>query len=277
MKYVQREGVRVPALGFGTYPMKGDACSRAVLWALETGYRHIDTAQLYGNEADVGAALVESGLPRADIFVTTKCGVYDASPEAVQAELVESLDKLRTDYIDLWMYHWPNRETPLGETLAALEDARAAGLVRQIGVANFTIPLLQEAVEVHAAGLFSNQFENHPLLRQPAVEAATHALGLTVTAHSPLGRGKVPGNQILEGIGAKYGKSAVQVAIRWQLDKPDTMLVPKSTRREGIAENFDVFDFTLDDDDRAAIEGLPNNQRGSDPPFAPDWDPLKEE
>ncbi|MBT3399829.1 MAG: hypothetical protein HOL07_12140 [Rhodospirillaceae bacterium] len=277
MQYVQHKGARVPALGFGTFPMRGAQCTRAVLWALEAGYRHIDTAQLYGNEADVGAALVQSGLSRADIFVTTKCGVYDASPEAVQAELVESLDRLQTDYVDLWMYHWPNRDTPLAETLAALADARTAGLVRQVGVGNFTIPLLHEAVEVHGADLFSNQFENHPLLRQPAVEAATVALGVTVTAHSPLGRGKVPGNHVLEGVGAKYGKSAAQVAIRWQLDKPDTMLVPKSTRREGIAENIDVFDFTLDDADRAAIEGLPNGQRGSDPPFAPDWDPIEEE
>ena len=172
------------------------------------------------------------------------------------------------------MYHWHNRDTPLGETLAALAEAKAAGLARQIGVGNFTIPLIREAVDVHGAVLFTNQFENHPLLRQPHVERATWAHGMAVTAHSPLGRGKVPGNGVLEGIGAKYGKSAVQVAIRWQLDKPNTLLVPKSTRRAGIVENFDVFDFTLDDDDRAAIDGLPNGQRGSDPPFAPDWDPI---
>ena len=133
---------------------------------------------------------------------------------------------------------------------------------------------MHEAVEVHESDLFTNQFESHPLLRQPRVEQAAHDLGITVTAHSPLGRGKVPGNPVLEGIGRKYGKSAVQVAIRWQLDKPDTMLVPKSTRRDGIVENLDVFDFTLDDDDRAAIEGLPNNQRGSDPSFGPAWDPV---
>ncbi|MDA0785531.1 MAG: aldo/keto reductase [Proteobacteria bacterium] len=274
MKYVERLGTTAPALGFGTFPMMGDDCYSAVLWALEVGYRHIDTAQLYGNEADVGRALADSSVPRGEIFLTTKCGVYDASPVAVAAELTDSLVKLQTDYVDLWMYHWHNRDTPLGETLAALAEAKAAGLARQIGVGNFTIPLIREAVDVHGAVLFTNQFENHPLLRQPHVERATWAHGMAVTAHSPLGRGKVPGNGVLEGIGAKYGKSAVQVAIRWQLDKPNTLLVPKSTRRAGIVENFDVFDFTLDDDDRAAIDGLPNGQRGSDPPFAPDWDPI---
>jgi 2,5-diketo-D-gluconate reductase B len=274
MQYVEYGGMRVPALGLGTYPMQGAPCTNAVLWALEAGYRHIDTAQLYGNEADVGRALAECGLPRADIFLTTKCGVFDATPEAVLAELDDSLEKLQTDYVDLWMFHWPNRDTPLAETLAALAEARAAGKARSLGVGNFTVALLHQAVEVCGADLFTNQFESHPLLRQPRVEAATRAHGLAVTAHSPLGRGKVPGNPVLEGIGAKYGKSAVQVAIRWQLDKPDTMLVPKSTRREGIAANIDVFDFTLDDEDRAAIEGLPNGQRGSDPPFAPDWDPV---
>lgn len=274
MQYVEKDGIRASALGLGTYPMKGDACTNAVLWALEAGYRHIDTAQLYGNEADVGRALAGSGVPRAGIFLTTKCGVFDATPEAVLAELEDSLEKLRTDYVDLWMFHWPSRDVPLDETLGALAEGRAAGKVRALGVGNFTIPLMRAAVETHGADLFTNQFENHPMLRQPRVEETALKLGLTITAHSPLGRGKVPGNDVLEGIGKKYGKSAVQVAIRWQLDKPQTMLVPKSTRREGIAENMDVFDFALDDADRAAIETLPNGMRGSDPSFAPDWDPI---
>jgi len=257
--------------------MLGDTCYDAVLWAIQIGYRHIDTAQLYGNEADVGRALADSGVPRGDIFLTTKCGVYDATQKAVSGELTDSLASLRTDYVDLWMFHWPNRETPMGETLAALADARAAGLARHIGVGNFTIPLMQEAVEKHGADLFTNQFENHPLLRQPAVERHATQLGMTVTAHSPLARGRTPDNPVLMAIGAKYGKSAAQVAIRWQLDKDDVLLVPKSTRHAGIAENFDVFDFTLDADDRAVINTLPNNQRGSNPSFGPDWDPIDED
>ena len=274
MKNIEHMGFRVPALGLGTFPLQGEDCYRALLWALEIGYRHIDTAQLYGNEADVGRAIADSSLPRDEIFLTTKCGVYDATPGAVTAELTDSLGKLQTDYVDLWMLHWPNQDTPLDETLAAMAVQRDAGLVRVLGVGNFTVALMREAVETHGATLFTNQFENHPFLRQPIVEQVARDLGLSITAHSPLGRGKVPGNPVLDGIGAKYGKSAVQVAIRWQLDKDGVFLVPKSTRREGMAENFDVFDFVLEDDDRFAIEGLPNNQRGSRPSFEPDWDPV---
>ena len=274
MKYIEHKGARVPALGLGTYPMRGEQCYTAVRWALDIGYRHIDTAQSYYNEDAVGRALADSGLPRDEIFLTTKCGIENATAENAAAELAASLDMLRTDYVDLWLYHWHRKETPLAETLGALAAAKAAGRVRHIGVGNFTIALMREAVETHGADLFTNQFEGHPLLRQPRVEAEAHRLGMTVTAHSPIARGRAVDNPVLEQIGAKYGKSAPQVAIRWQLDKADTMLVPKSTRREGLAANFDVFDFALDDDDRAAIETLPNYQRGSRPPFEPDWDPI---
>lgn len=274
MKIIEHKGARVPALGLGTYPMRGEQCYEVVRWALDIGYRHIDTAESYGNEEPVGRALADSGIPRDEIFLTTKCAFADATADNVAAELSASLDMLRTDYVDLWLYHWHREETPLGETLGALADAQAAGRTRHIGVGNFTIPLMREAVEVHGADLFTNQFENHPLLRQPKVEAEAHRLGMTVTAHSPIARGRVVDNPVLAKIGAKYGKSAPQVAIRWQLDKEQTLLVPKSTRREGLAANFDVFDFTLDDEDRAAIETLPNDLRGSRPSFEPDWDPI---
>jgi 2,5-diketo-D-gluconate reductase B len=274
MKYIEHKGATVPALGLGTYPMQGEQCYEAVRWALDIGYRHIDTAESYHNEDAVGRALADSGIPRDEIFLTTKCGFMDASPENVAAEFAASLDMLRTDYVDLLLYHWHRKETPMDETLGVLADAKAAGRTRHMGVGNFTIALMREAVEVHKADLFTNQFEAHPLLRQPNVEAEAHRLGITVTAHSPIARGRAVDNPVLTQIGAKYAKSAPQVAIRWQLDKPDTFLVPKSTRHEGLAANFDVFDFALDDDDRAAIENLPNDMRGSRPPFEPDWDPL---
>jgi len=274
MKYIEHKGARVPALGLGTYPMRGDQCYEAVRWALDIGYRHIDTAESYFNEDPVGRAIADSGIPREEIFLTTKCGFQVATADNVAAELAASLDMLRTDYVDLWIYHWHRKETPMDETLGALAEAKAAGHARHIGVGNFTIALMREAVEVHKADLFTNQFEAHPLLRQPKVEAEAHRLGMTVTAHSPIARGRAVDNPVLEKIGAKYGKSAPQVAIRWQLEKADTLLVPKSTRREGLAANFDVFDFALDDEDRAAIETLPNDLRGSRPPFEPDWDPI---
>lgn len=257
MKYIEHKGARVPALGLGTYPMRDEQCYTAVRWALDIGYRHIDTAQSYYNEDAVGRAIADSGIARDEIFLTTKCGFTDASAQNVAAELAASLDMLRTDYVDLWLYHWYRKEVPLAETLGALAEARAAGRARHIGVGNFTIPLMREAVETHGADLFTNQIEAHPLLRQPRVEAEAHRLGMTVTAHSPLARGRAVANPVLAEIGAKYGKSAPQVAIRWQLDKAQTLLVPKSTRREGIAANFDVFDFALDEADRAAIEARP--------------------
>jgi diketogulonate reductase-like aldo/keto reductase len=274
VKYIEHKGAQVPALGFGTYPMRGEQCYEAVRWALDIGYRHIDTAESYDNEDAVGRAIADSSIPREDIFLTTKCGFQAATAENVAAEFAASLDMLRTDYVDLWLYHWHRKETPMDETLGALAECRAAGRARQIGVGNFTIALMREAVEVHKADLFTNQFEAHPLLRQPRVEAEAHRLGMTVTAHSPIARGRAVDNPVLGKIGAKYGKSAPQVAIRWQLDKEQSLLVSKSTRREGIAANFDVFDFTLDDEDRAAIETLPADLRGSRPPFEPDWDPI---
>ena len=274
MKYIEHKGARVPALGLGTYPMRGEQCYEAVRWALDIGYRHIDTAESYFNEDAVGRAIADSGVPREEIFLTTKCAFQVATADHVAAELAASLDMLRTDYVDLWIYHWHRKETPMDETLGALAEAKAAGRARHLGVGNFTIALMREAVEVHKANLFTNQFEAHPLLRQPKVEAEAHRLGMTVTAHSPIARGRAVDNPVLAKIGAKYGKSAPQVAIRWQLDKAQTLLVPKSTRREGLAANFDVFDFTLDDEDRVAIETLPNDLRGSRPPFEPDWDPI---
>jgi diketogulonate reductase-like aldo/keto reductase len=269
--------VRVPALGFGTYPMRGAQCADAVRRALDTGYRHIDTAQDYENEDAVGCAIGASGIPRGEIFLTTKVGNARMTARRVADELAISLDKLGTAP-DLLLLHWPSATVPMAETLGAMAEAQRAGHARLLGVANFTLALLREASEIHAPALgidlFAHQFESHPLLRQPRIEAATRAAGMLATAHSPIARGRVVDNPVLAAIGAKYGKSAVQVALRWQLDKPDTMLVPKSTRPAGIAENFAVFDFTLDADDRAAIETLPNGRRGSRPPWEPDWDPV---
>ena len=277
MKTLTRNGIRIPALGFGTYPMRGAQCTDAVRCALDTGYRHIDTAQDYDNEAAIGRALAASGIPRGEVFLTTKVGNARMTARQVEDELAISLDKLGTAP-DLLLLHWPSATVPMAETLGAMAAAQRAGRARLLGIANFTLALIDEAVRVHAPALgidlVTNQVESHPLLRQPRIEAATRAAGMLVTAHSPIARGRAVDNPVLREIGAKYGKSATQVALRWQLDKPDTMLVPKSTRPEGIAENFAVFDFALDDADRAAIETLPNGARGSRPPWEPAWDPV---
>ena len=275
MKYILHNDHQIPALGLGTYPMQGKQCYDIVRTALDLGYRHFDTAESYNNEKSVGHAIYDSGIPRDQIFLTTKCGFLSATANNIHKEFSNSLDSLRTDYVDLLLYHWHHENTSMNESLGALEDIRSSGRTKYIGVGNFTISLMREAIQVHNADLFTNQFESHPLLRQPKLEDETHKLGMIVTAHSPVARGRIINNDLLKLIGDKYGKSPSQVAIRWQLDKPDTMLIPKSTRSVGLAENINVFDFCLDNEDRKLIESLPNDLRGSRPPFEPKWDSIK--
>lgn len=265
-------GSRVPALGFGTFRIQGEDCREAVRCALETGYRHIDTAQAYGNEAEVGAALEDVGLPREQVFLTTKCHKDHLTAPEVARWFDNSLRALRTDHVDLLLIHWPSATTPLGETLDAMRALQATGKVKHIGVSNFPVALLREAVETHKARLFTNQIEYHPLLVQPALNAWTFGRGMLLTGHSPLATGRLVDHPVLAAIGARYGKSASQVAIRWQLEQDKVIVLPKSQTPARIGENFDVFDFALDEADMAAIAALPHDQRGVDPPWAPRWD-----
>ena len=262
----------MPALGFGTYRLVGETVEDPLRWALETGYRHIDTAQRYENEANVGKVLAESGAPRGEIFLTTKLGMTNLAADKVKSSFSESLDKLRTDYVDLLLIHWPLKDVPQEETLAAMQEIEAAGGARHIGVSNFTIPMI-EAAGRQGVKLFTNQIEYHPLLRQRKLMDVVFAHDMALTGHSPIATGRVADNALLAGIGAKYGKSPAQVAIRWQLEQDRVMVLPKSQRRAIIAENFDVFDFALDAGDMAKIATLPHNERGVKPPQQPDWDP----
>ena len=273
MIYREHHGTRVPALGFGTYRLPGEECEDPVRWALETGYRHIDTAQRYENEANVGKVLEESGIARGDIFLTTKLGMTNLAADSVKSSFVESLDKLRTDYVDLLLIHWPVRDVPQEETLAAMAEEQQAGRATHIGMSNATIPMIEAAVDRQGVRLFTNQIEYHPILRQKKLMEAVFARDMLLTGHSPIATGRVADNDLLAGIGARYGKSAAQVAIRWQLEQDRVMVLPKSKRKEIIAENFDVFDFSLTADDMAKIETLPHNERGVKPPQQPDWDP----
>ena len=272
MKYLTHHGARGPALGFGTYRLVGETVEDPLRWALETGYRHIDTAQRYENEANVGKVLEESGVPRGEIFLTTKLGMTNLAAYRAKASFAESLDRLRTDHVDLLLIHWPVRDVPQAETLAAMQEIEAAGGARHIGVSNFTIPMI-EAAGRQGVKLFTNQIEYHPLLRQQKLMDVVFAHDMVLTGHSPIATGRVADVALLASIGAKYGKSPAQVALRWQLEQDRVMVLPKSQRRAIIAENFDVFDFALDAGDMAAIETLPHNERGVKPPQQPDWDP----
>ena len=264
------QGVTIPKLGFGTWQITGSDCVAAVRDALELGYDHIDTARAYGNEAQVGQGLHDSGRNREEIFLTTKLWFDDLSAVGVHDQLEHSLRDLRTEFVDLLLIHWPNPRFPIAETLGAMVEARDAGRVRHLGVSNFPSALLREALE-HAP-LICDQVEYHPFLGQPKVLELARGHDLMVTAYSPLARGAALRDPVLREIGEAHGKSPSQVALRWLLDQPNVAAIPKASSREHIAANIDVYDIELSDEERGRIAGLERGHRTADPSWAPDWD-----
>lgn len=270
-EHLEIRGTRVPSIGFGTWQITGGDCVDAVRDALEIGYRHIDTARVYDNEAEVGRGIAHSGVRREEIFLTTKVWMDDFEPDRLGRAAEESLSKLGTDYVDLLLLHWPSEDVPLARTLEAMVDLRDAGRIRQLGVSNFPPSLLREALE-HAP-VFTDQVELHPFLGQDALLSIADEHDLMVTAYAPLAHGKVPDDPTLREIGGAHGKSPGQVALRYLLDKPRTAVIPKASSHERRAENLDVFDFSLSDDERARIDALPKDRRDFSPSWAPkSWD-----
>jgi len=263
------KGAQVPALGFGTWQMEGADCRSGVAHALELGYRHIDTAQIYGNEAEVGAGLADAEVARDAIWLTTKVWYEKASADAVKRSTEESLRKLGTEYVDLLLFHWPNDDTPMETTLGALADLQEQGLTRHIGVSNFTPTLLKRALD--AAPIAALQVEYHPFLAQEPLLALCREHGLLFTAYSPLARGGVLEDSTLKSIGERHGKSPVQVVLRWLIDQPQVSAVPKAASAAHRESNL-ALDFELGDEDRKAIDGLARGERVIDPSFAPDWE-----
>ena len=275
MQFVSAKGAQLPALGLGTWALSGRTCYDAVRAALAIGYRHIDSAELYGNESEVGAAIRDSGVPRGEIFVTTKIPRGELRAPQIRRNVAQSLKRLGSDYVDLLLIHWPSQREPLAETLGAFAEARAKGQTRFIGVSNFTVALLREAIETHRADIVCNQVEYHPYLSQKPVQAAVAKHGLFLTAYSPLGRGRVADDRDLMRIGQAYGKTPSQVALRWLLDQPNVAAIPKSSSRAHLSANFAIFDFTLSAADRAVIDGKRGDLRLVDPAgWAPVWDPV---
>jgi 2,5-diketo-D-gluconate reductase B len=271
MKFIELKGTRVPALGFGTWPLSGSDGARAVREAIEVGYRHIDTAQLYGNEAEVGKGIAESGIARGELWVTTKLSRDHLTAKEVARSTDESLKKLGLDHLDLLLIHWPSKTVPLAETLAAMTKLRDAGKTRFIGVSNFTTRLLDEAVK--HADILCDQVEYHPFLSQRAVLGATRKHGLFLTAYSPVARGQVNDDATLQKVGKKYGKSAAQVALRWLVEQDNVAAIPKAGSRAHMQANLAIFDFALAPEDRAAIDALAGNGRIVDiAGWSPEWD-----
>lgn len=258
--------VNIPQLGIGTWQLKGEACTNAVKMAIEAGYRHIDTAEIYGNEVEVGKGIVESGIDRSELFITSKCWTEHAG--AVEDALRASLERLGVEYLDLYLIHWPTDEVPIEETIATLDSCREKGLIRAFGVSNYGPKNLQRALDA-SSNVAMNQVEFHPFLYQKDLLELCEENGVVLTAYSPIGRGAVIGNEVLESIGKAHGKSAVQVTLRWIIDK-GVVAIPKATSEAHIRANLDIFDFELSEEETASIDALNENKRFVDPGFA-DW------
>ncbi|MEM7025724.1 MAG: aldo/keto reductase [Pseudomonadota bacterium] len=271
MLHITPHNVPIPALGLGTFGLNGAVAERIVRHALDLGYRHVDTAQMYGNEAEVGAGIKSASVPRGEIWLTTKIWPDKFSADALLAAAEESVRRLGTEP-DLLLLHWPNPDVPLDETVGALNEAKRRGLAHQIGISNFPTALIRAAVGHSEAPLLVNQVEYHPYLDQGLVLAELARQGMALTAYSPIGRGKVFEDPTLQRIAQTHGKNAGQVTLRW-LVQQGVSAIPRSSREANVATNFDIFDFALSDDEMAEIAGLAHpDGRMIHPANPPDWD-----
>ena len=256
MEYIPlSNGVNMPMLGYGVYQVDPATCEKSVLEAIQVGYRAIDTAQAYHNEAGVGSALKQSGLPREDFFITTKVWVSNAGYEKAKASIEESLHKLQTDYIDLLLIHQPFND--YYGTWRAMEEAYRAGKVRAIGVSNFFPDRLVDLCQFVEIRPMVNQVETHALCQQTAAHAIMEKYGVVHQSWGPFAEGRKDffSNPVLAAVGAKHGKSVAQVALRFLLQS-GVVVIPKSVHKERMAENLQVFDFQLDQEDMVAIRAL---------------------
>jgi 2,5-diketo-D-gluconate reductase B len=288
---LEAQGSVMPRLGLGTSLLYGDEAVEAVRDALEIGYRHLDTARIYENEQSIGWGIQLSGLRREELFLTSKLlplaqwpwpakggsgpstalsfGLKSFTPDAVLRATEESLARLQTDYLDLLLLHWPSSTVSLVDCLKALSAVLDAGLTRAIGVSNFPPTMLASACEL--APIFCNQIEYHPFIDQTELLAIARERRVIITAHTPLGLGRVAGDPTIGSIAVRHGKTPAQVALRWLLDQPGVAAVPKASSHARRLENFQIFDFALSEGDTAAFAELPKTIRLVDPPFAPSW------
>src|SRR5450432_2364820 len=272
MQFVEANGAKIPAIGLGTWELRGRTCARLVEQALKLGYRHIDTAQVYENEREVGEGLRASGIRRDDVFVTTKIWTTHFAPNDLERSTKESLAKLRLAEVDLLLLHWPNPHVPLAETLGALARVKKLGMSRHIGVSNFTVALIEEAVAACPEPLACDQVEYHPYLDQTKVLNACARHGMAFVAYSPVAKGRIKSDKVLAGIGETYNKTAAQVCLRW-LVQQNVSAIPRTSRIERLSDNIDIFDFALSDDEMRQISGMASAKgRLTDFGFAPKWD-----
>ncbi len=270
MIYQTIKGEKVPTFGLGTWLLNAQECVDGVAHALEIGYRHIDTAQGYDNEAEVGAGLKRANVPRDDIFLVTKLKPSNFHRDAALRTTDESLRKLGTDYVDLLLLHWPNPSVPLEETMMALNEIKEQGKARHVGVSNFPPSMVNEAQRYGT--VFSNQVEYHPYLTQDKLHDQAKGDDYMLTAYSPIARGKVFGDDTLKEIGAKYDKNEVQVTLRWLVQQDNVAAIPKAASAEHREANAAVAEFELTDDEMTRVHALNRDERLIDPADGPDWE-----
>ena len=270
MNVIEANGARIPGIGLGTMTLKEAVCVEVVKTALQLGYRHIDTAQNYGNEREVGEGIRASGVKRDDVFLTTK--IYWNRLNDFERAVDESLKTLDFPAVDLLLIHWASPQIPVAQSVKTLCSFKRNGVARHVGVANFTTRMLDEAMQAATEPLVTNQIEVHPFLDQTKVIDACRKHGLSVTAYCPLARGKIPNDDTLDRIGAAHGKSSSQVALRY-LVQQGIIPIPRTANPDHLAANLAVFDFTLSDEEMAAIGRLKRaDGRVVNPPHAPAWD-----
>ncbi len=257
-------GREIPALGLGTWKLRGKECVKAVKEALKLGYAHIDTATIYGNEGEIGLALKESGVRRSGIFLTSKAWIDNLHYDGVLDACRKSLEDLRTDYLDLYLIHWPSREFPMEGTLDAMKRLADEGMARSIGVSNFTISHLKEALKVSRVPIAVNQVEYHPYLNQVGLLEFCRGKRIIITAYSPLARGAILKDRVLSRIAGAHGKTIAQVSLRWLLQK-GMAVIPKASSPEHLKENMDVFGWELSPQEMGEIDSIKKEKRMVNP------------
>ncbi len=256
MKYIDIANTKIPVLGYGTWQLRDQECEQGVTKAIEIGYRHIDTAQIYENEAEVGTAIKNSGINRKDIFLTTKIWKSNVGQSNLARSLDESLKKLKTDYVDLLLIHWPVDEVSFSEQMKALTEVQKQGLTKLIGVSNFSVAQMKEVKEKLGAPIVNNQIEYHPFLSQKPVLDYVRSHDMFVTAYSPVARGRVMEDPTVQKLGEKYGKSAAQVGLRWLIQQDQVAAIPKASKESHARSNFEIFDFELTAEEMQALHNL---------------------
>ena len=272
MQTITANGAKIPVLGLGTWQLNGATGSRITEQALRLGYRHLDCALIYGNEREVGEGLHASGVKRNDIFITTKVPHTELAPPALERAVKQSLANLRVTEVDLLLIHWPNPQIPLAETMGAMCKMKQEGYTRHIGISNFTVALIEQAVKLSSEPIVTNQIEWHPYLDEDKVQAACRKHGIAVTAYCPIARGRAVGDEVLTRVGKRHGKTAGQVSLRWLIQK-GAIVIPRTSKVERLSENMTIFDFELSAADMAEVDALAKPAgRVVSVGWAPRWD-----